>query len=76
MDHAADRPAEPLPEAVMNLGAADLYATEMYFRKKGVCAFVYDELFDLLRFPEDGRFAFCQEFADWKRLREREYLDF
>jgi hypothetical protein len=76
MDHNADKPAEPLLEVLMDLGARDLYATEMYFRQKGICAFVYDELLDLFRFPEDGRFALCQEFADWKRLRERGYLDF
>jgi hypothetical protein len=76
MDHAADKPAEPLLEVLMDLGAGNLYATEMYFRKKGICGFVYDALLDLFRFPEDGRFAFCQEFADWERLRERGYLDF
>jgi len=30
----------------------------------------------VFRFPEDGRFVFCKEFADWERLQERGYLDF
>jgi hypothetical protein len=76
MDHAADKLPEPLLGALTDLGARDLYATEMYFRNKGICGFVYDELLDLFRFPQDSRFAFCQEVADWKRLRERGYLDF
>jgi hypothetical protein len=29
---------------------------------------------DVFRFPEDGRFAFCEAFADWDRLQERGYL--
>jgi hypothetical protein len=65
-----------LPEAVMNLGPRDLYDIETYFRHEGWSEFVYDAELDLFRFPEDGRFAFCKEFADWKRLRERGYLDF
>ncbi len=73
-DH--DKPAKQLPEAVTNLGPRDLYDIEMYFRQEGWSEFVYDAELDLFRFPEDGRFAFCQEFADWKRLRERGYLDF
>jgi hypothetical protein len=56
--------------------AEDLYAVEMYFTRKGVSEFVYDEKLDVFRFPEDGRFAFCREFADWQRLQERGYLTF
>jgi hypothetical protein len=41
-----------------------------------VSEFVYDEQLNVLRFPEDGRFAFCQEFADWERLQELGYLRF
>jgi hypothetical protein len=49
---------------------------EMYFRERGTSEFLYDEKFDVFRFPEDGRFAFCEEFADWTLMRERGYLDF
>lgn len=48
--------------------AAVLYDVETYFRAKGTCEFVYDEEMDVYRFPHDGRFAFCREFADWRRL--------
>jgi hypothetical protein len=51
----------------------DLFAIETYFRAKGVSDFRYDAELDAFRFPEDGRFAFCREFADWKALRERGY---
>jgi hypothetical protein len=54
----------------------DLYDIEMYFREEGHSEFVYDEELDIFRFPEDGRFAFCCEFADWERLHERGYLTF
>jgi hypothetical protein len=56
--------------------AEDLYAVETYFTRKGVSEFVYDEKLDVFRFPEDGRFAFCREFADRQRLQERGYLSF
>jgi hypothetical protein len=55
------------------LRAEDLYDVETYFRQKGASEFPYDEELDVFRFPEDGRFAFCREFADWRRLRERGY---
>jgi hypothetical protein len=48
---------------------------ERYFRGAGVSEFEYDEELDVFRFPEDGRFAFCEEFADWKSLRERGSLN-
>jgi len=60
----------------LNLSAADLYDVETYFWEEGGCEFEYDNELDVFRFPEDGRFAFCKEFADWDRLRERGYLDF
>jgi hypothetical protein len=41
-----------------------------------VSEFLYDEPIDAYRFPEDGRFAFCEAFADWDRLQERGYLHF
>jgi hypothetical protein len=75
MSHDDDKPAEQLPEAVMHLGARDLFDIEMYFRQEGTSEFVYNEKLDIFCFPEDGRFAFCEDFADWKRLRERGYLD-
>ncbi len=48
----------------------------MCHREKGTSEFVYDEELDVFRFPEDGRIAFCEEFADWNLLQERRYLDF
>jgi hypothetical protein len=53
-----------------------LYDVEMYFSENGCSDFEYDEELDVFRFPEDGRFAFCDEFADWELLRERGYLVF
>ena len=58
------------------LTAEDLCDVETYFRSKGGSEFVYDEELDVFRFPEDGRFAFCEDFADWDLLQERKYLDF
>ena len=43
--------------------------------KQGFSEFAYDEELDVFRFPKDGRFAFCEEFADWDLLKERGYLD-
>ena len=56
------------------LSAQDLCAMEAHIRKAGSPRFVYDEELDVFRFLKDGRFAFCEEFADWKLLRERGYL--
>jgi hypothetical protein len=53
-----------------------VYRNEMYRWEKGISEFVYNEDLDIFCFPEDGRFAFCDEFADWQLLRERGYLDF
>jgi hypothetical protein len=53
-----------------------LYDVEMYFSQNGCSDFEYDEELDVFRFPKDGRFAFCREFADWDLLRERGYLVF
>jgi hypothetical protein len=58
------------------LRAEDLYDIETYFRQKGGSEFLYDEELDVFRFVEDGRFAFCKEFADWDLLEKRGYLDF
>jgi hypothetical protein len=68
------KPTDP-PEAA-EVQARDLYRIEKYHREMGISEFLYDEQLDVFCFPEDGRFAFCDEFADWDRLREREYLLF
>ena len=68
-----DRHPSALTEAAA-FQAQELYAFEMYHWKRGTSEFVYDEELDIFRFPEDGGFAFCDEFADWKRLRERPYM--
>ena len=65
-----------LCEVRSDLSAENLWDVEKYFREQGVSEFIYDEPLDVLRFLEDGRFAFCREFADWKRLQERGYLHF
>ena len=69
-----DRDPGDLPEAPAL--HEELCAIEMYHRETGNSEFVYDGELDVFRFPEDGRFAFCEEFADWRRLQERGYLDF
>ena len=63
-------------EARSGLLAEDLWEVETYLSKKRGSEFVYDEELDVFRFAEDGRFAFCEEFADWRRLRELGYLNF
>ena len=63
-----------LCEVRSGLSAEELWNVEKYFREQGVSEFVYDEQLDVFRFPEDGRFAFCETFADWDRLQERGYL--
>jgi hypothetical protein len=50
-----------------------LYEFEMALREEGLSDFVYDEEQDLLRFPEDGRFALSREWSDVKLLQERGY---
>ena len=63
-------------EARSGLLAEDLWEVETYLGNRGGSEFVYDEELDVFRFAEDGRFAFCEEFADWQRLRELGYLNF
>jgi hypothetical protein len=63
-----------IAEVRSDLSARELWEVEHYFRKQGVSEFIYDEPIDVFRFPEDGRFAFCETFADWDRLQERGYL--
>ena len=66
-------PSKPPEAAALQ---EELYALEMYHRETSTPEFFYDEELDVFRFPEDGRVAFCEEFADWKRLRERGYIPF
>ncbi len=75
MDRNDDKLAKHRPQGAMHLWLQDLHALEMYLTKRGGSDFVYDEELDVFRFPEDGRFAFCREFADWKLLEERGYID-
>src|SRR5215203_1063947 len=65
-----------MAEVRSDLSAADLWDAENYFREQGVSELIYDEPIDVYRFPEDGRLAFCDAFADWERLQERGYLHF
>jgi hypothetical protein len=65
-----------MAEVRSDLSARDLWDAETYLRKHGVSEFIYDEPIDVFRFPEDGRLAFCEAFADWERLQERGYLHF
>jgi len=46
-----------MTEVRSDLSAEDLWEVEKYFREQGVSEFIYDEPLDVLRFPEDGRFA-------------------
>ncbi len=75
MNHDDDKPADHLPSAAMRHWVQNLHDLEMYLTKRGGSDFVYDEELDVFRFPEDGRFAFCREFADWGLLAERGYID-
>jgi hypothetical protein len=75
MDRSEDKPTNRLLAAI-DLSAADLCDIEMYFRENGISEFAYDEQLDVFRFPEDGRFAFCRDFANWELLRERGGLNF
>jgi hypothetical protein len=76
MDSHESNPTNPSFKAESGPWAQALYDIETYFRQKGVSEFVYDAKLDVFRFPEDGQFAFCEEFADWTLLEERGYLDF
>ena len=75
MDRNRDRSVE-LDGVTVELQPEDLCDVEMYFREKGCFRFEYDLELDVFRFSEDGRFAFCREFADWQLLEERGHLDF
>ena len=73
MGSRKNEPSDPT-KAQSGLSAQELCAIEVHVRGTGSSRFVYDEELDVFRFPDDGRFAFCKEFADWKLLRERGYL--
>jgi hypothetical protein len=73
MDH--DKPAE-LNRNTLDLRPEDLCDVETYFRDKGCSEFEYDAELDVFRFAEDGRFAFCRDFANWQLLEERGYLEY
>ena len=73
MDPTDNLPAN-CPKAEMGIRPEILYRIETYLWAKGVSEFVYDEKLDIFCFPEDGRFAFCDEFADWGLLWERGYV--
>jgi hypothetical protein len=75
VERSADRRID-LREAATIPRAKELCAVEVHFREKGCSEFEYDEELDVFRFAEDGRFAFCREFADWTLLWERGYLGF
>ena len=75
MDHNDNKAAGYLPDVAKGLRPEDLCDIVTYLISKGGSEFVYDKELDVFRF-EDGRFAFCEEFADWKLLEERGYFNF
>lgn len=76
MAHNDNKPTKRHLIYATDLHPRDLCDIERYFEEHGASEFVYDEKLDVFCFPEDGRFAFCDEFADWKRLEDRGYLEF
>ncbi|HET7273280.1 MAG TPA: hypothetical protein VFI90_19590 [Rubrobacter sp.] len=75
MDYKDNQAAEHLSNTARGLRPEDLCDVVTYLIDRGGSEFKYDEQLDIFRF-EDGRFAFCEEFADWGLLEERGYLDF
>ena len=78
MNRRDNSPSSPSdrPKAMMDLQPKTLCELVRLSTETGEAVFMYDEKLDIFCFPEDGRFAFCDEFADWQRLWERGYLDF
>lgn len=76
MDRKDNQAAKDLLDIARGLQAEDLCEVVTYLIDKGGSEFSYDEELDVFRFSEDGRFAFCEEFADWELLEERGCLDF
>ncbi len=75
MNHDDNKPVDYPPDVARGLRPGDLCDVVTYLMNKGGSEFLYDEELDVFRF-EDGRFAFCEEFADWSLLDERGHLDF
>jgi hypothetical protein len=75
MDHSDNKLADR-SQSTTDLRPKDLRHLEEYFKEKGDSEFVYDEIPDIFCFHGEGGCTFCEEFADWERLRERGYLDF
>ena len=71
--HRDDKPGAT-PKAPPRLRAENLCDLEEWFGEKGLSEFRYDGSLDVFRFAEDGRFAFCRDFADWRLLGHRGYL--
>ena len=76
MNRKDNQAAKDLLDVARGLQAEDLCEVVTYLIDKGGSEFSYDEELDVFRFSEDGRFAFCEEFADWELLEERGCLDF
>lgn len=76
MDRKDNQAPKDLLDVARGLQAEDLCEVVTYLIDKGGSEFSYDEELDVFRFSEDGRFAFCEEFADWELLEERGCLDF
>jgi hypothetical protein len=77
MDSPKNTPTDPSQtKAQRQRWLQALCDVEMYFKENGCSDFEYDEELDVFRFPEDGRFAFCREFADWELLQQRGYRVF
>jgi hypothetical protein len=62
-------------EVRSGLLAEDLWEVETHLRNKRGSEFVYDGKLGVFRFPDDGHFASCEEFADSRRLQELGHLD-
>jgi hypothetical protein len=75
MDHNYNKDAGHLPDFARGPRPEDLNYIATCLISKGGSEFVYDKELDVFRF-EDGRFAFCEEFADWKLLEERGSFDY
>jgi hypothetical protein len=75
VNHEANKSAEHPPKRANTHRPEDLWEIETYLRDRGGSEFLYDGDLDVFRFPEDARFAFCDEFANWELLRQRGYLD-
>ena len=72
MAQEANKPVEHLPGVIAReIWPEDLRDVLTHTTKQASSEFVYDEELDAFRFSEDGRFAFCEEFANWELLAKR-----